>query len=118
MKKNGKSYIIGSVSGFANGLFGSGGGSIVVPCMEKFLGIPTHEAHATAIAVILPLSAVSMFFYLGKAELELWPVVLTCAGGSVGGFAGAKLLKKLSAAWIHKIFGLCMAVASIKMIFG
>ena len=55
--------LIGLVTGFANGLFGSGGGTIAVPAMEKLLKTKTHMAHATAIAIILPLSVLSALIY-------------------------------------------------------
>ena len=110
------SVIIGIVTGFANGLFGSGGGTIVVPAMEKFLKIEPHKAHATAIAIILPLSILSMFIYLNKGNLEWFNIVLISVGGMVGGFVGSKLLNKISDKWLHKIFGFFMIVAAVKMI--
>ncbi|MBD9220508.1 MAG: sulfite exporter TauE/SafE family protein [Clostridiales bacterium] len=68
--KNGrKTILIGIITGFANGLFGSGGGTVVVPCMEKYLGIDAHKSHATAIAVILPLSVLSAVIYFFKANI-------------------------------------------------
>ena len=48
--------LIGIVTGAANGLFGAGGGTILVPALEKFLKIEAHKAHATALAAIFPLS--------------------------------------------------------------
>ncbi len=59
-----KSGIIGIATGMANGLFGSGGGTIVVPAMVYLLDADDHTAHATAISVILPLTLVSAFFYI------------------------------------------------------
>jgi len=43
MTKNWKELLIGMVTGFANGLFGSGGGTIVVPAMERFLHVEEHK---------------------------------------------------------------------------
>ena len=84
MTKKCKRTAIGLVTGFANGLFGSGGGTIVVPAMERFLGEEEHKAHATAIAVILPLSLLSLGVYLWKADLgAVWRIALwASAGGS------------------------------------
>ena len=114
--KNGKAMLIGAVTGFANGLFGSGGGTIVVPCMERFLDIEEHKAHATAIAIILPLSLLSIAFYVWKTDV-LWSVALYASlGGVVGGYIGAKLLNKLSGVWLHRIFGLFMIIAAVRMI--
>ena len=47
----------------------------------------------------------------------LWSVALYASlGGVIGGFIGAKLLNKLSGIWLHRIFGIFMIVAAIRMI--
>ena len=111
-----KSIIIGLVTGLANGLFGSGGGTIVVPCMEKFLDVDAHKAHATAIAIILPLSIISIFVYMRNVDIQWMKIVMVSIGGIVGGYVGAKLLCKVSGKWLHRIFGFCMIVAAVRMI--
>lgn len=57
---------IGFVTGIINGLFGSGGGTLIVPALVFILGIEDYKAHATAISIILPLSIISTFIYLKK----------------------------------------------------
>lgn len=110
------SSIIGIITGFANGLFGSGGGTIVVPAMERFLKIEEHKAHATAIAIILPLSVLSAFIYLKNGSIE-WKIVLFVSiGGMIGGYIGAKFLNKIPSKWLHRIFGGFMIVAAVRMI--
>ena len=110
------SSIIGIITGFANGLFGSGGGSIVVPAMERFLKISTHKAHATAIAIILPLSILSAFIYVRGDVAPISTIIYVSIGGVLGGAVGAKLLCKISSKWLHRIFGLVIVTASIRMI--
>lgn len=112
-----KKLLVGIVTGFANGLFGSGGGTIVVPAMERFLGVEEHKAHATAIAVILPLSVLSLLIYLWKTDVsEVWQLALwASAGGLAGGVAGAKLLAKVSGLWLHCIFGAFMLAAAVRI---
>ena len=118
MTQKWKKLLIGIITGFANGLFGSGGGTIVVPAMERFLGVEEHKAHATAIAVILPLSVLSLGIYVWKTGLhEVWQIALwASAGGLVGGVVGAKLLSKVSGIWLHRIFGGFMIAAAVRMI--
>jgi uncharacterized membrane protein YfcA len=106
----------GIVTGAANGLFGAGGGTILVPALEKFVKVETHKAHATALAVILPLSLFSLFFYFRGAEIPWGTILWISAGGVAGGFLGAKLLNRLKTPWLHKIFGVFMAVAAVRMI--
>lgn len=113
-----KSIFIGMVTGFANGLFGSGGGTIVVPCLQRILGVETHRSHATAIAIILPLSLLSIVIYFGRVEISWGTVCVVSAGGLLGGYVGAKLLTKLSGNWLHKIFGIFMLIAAVRMVIG
>ena len=84
MGEKGKIRLTGLVTGFVNGLFGSGGGTLVVPAMERFLHVETHKAHATAIAVILPLSVLSLLIYFWQGEMA-WQVALWASGGGIIG---------------------------------
>ncbi len=111
-----KYALIGVVTGMANGLFGSGGGTIAVPAMVHFLGAEEHKAHATAISVILPLTVVSSAFYISKGYAD-WGLTLKVAlGGMAGGYIGAKLLNKCPDRLLRKIFALFMAAAGVRMI--
>lgn len=103
------------ITGLANGLFGSGGGTVVVPCMEKYLDINAHKSHATAIAIILPLSVLSAAIYIFKADVPWAEAAAVSVGGVVGGFIGAKLLNKISGRWLHIIFGVAMLAAAVRM---
>ena len=109
---------IGLVTGFANGLFGSGGGTIVVPAMERFLNVEEHKAHATAIAIILPLSVLSLAVYFWRTGLgEVWRIAFWASvGGLAGGVVGARLLRRVSGIWLHRIFGAFMLAAAVRMI--
>lgn len=112
-----KCSIIGTMAGILNGLFGSGGGTIVVPAMIHYLNIDDHKAHATAVAIILPLTVVSSFFYIYNSYIDWSLVIKTAIGGIIGGYIGAKLLKVLPDKYLRKIFGLFMIFASIRMVF-
>ncbi len=112
-----KYAIIGLVTGVANGLFGSGGGTIAVPAMVLLLGAEDHKAHATAISIILPLTVVSSFFYIWNGYVN-WPLTLNVTlGGIVGGYLGAKLLSICPAGILRKIFAVFMILAAIRLIF-
>lgn len=111
-----KKIIIGIVTGFINGLFGSGGGTIAVPAFQKLLGIEPHKSHATVIALILPLSIISAFVYLRKVDIEWAGVLWVSIGGIAGGYIGASILNKISTKWLHRIFGAFMIAAAVRMI--
>ncbi|MCL2703984.1 MAG: sulfite exporter TauE/SafE family protein [Defluviitaleaceae bacterium] len=108
--------VIGTGAGLLNGLFGSGGGALVVPASRRFLGVNAHEAHASAIAVMLPMTAVSAVFYAVRTRPDIWQVLIVSVGGLAGGFLGAKLLPKLPPLALRRIFGVFIIAAAIKMI--
>jgi len=106
----------GLVAGAVNGLFGSGGGIIVVPAMVHLLKVEEHKAHATAIAVILPLTCVSAFFYITHNYVDWGLSVKVIIGGIAGGYIGARLLKKCPSGILRKVFAVFMMVAAVKML--
>jgi uncharacterized membrane protein YfcA len=111
-----KFLIIGALTGTANGLFGSGGGTIAVPAMILILGMEDHKAHATAISIILPLTIISSFFYISNGYFNwnlTWKVTL---GGIAGGYIGARLLNKCPTNILGKVFAVFIAIASIRML--
>lgn len=112
-----KYILIGIAAGVANGLFGSGGGTIAVPAMVFLLDEDEHKAHATALLIILPLTLVSTYFYLSQNYVN-WNITWKAmAGGVVGGAIGAFLLNKCPSKILRKIFGIFMILAAIRMIF-
>ncbi len=108
---------VGIAAGIANGLFGSGGGTIAVPAMVFLLGEEEHRAHATAILIILPLTLVSTYFYLSKSFVD-WNITWRAmVGGAAGGAIGALILNKFPAGILRKLFGIFMIIAALRMIF-
>jgi len=109
-----KKFAAGLVAGIINGLMGSGGGITIVLSLEKIFKLQAQKAHATAVAVMLPLTVVSCGIYLVLYDLELATAFWVTLGGGAGGIVGAKFLKKLSAGWLHKVFGGIMIFAAIR----
>lgn len=112
------SALVGTIVGFANGLLGSGGGALLIPALQKFFNFETHKSHATAVAIILPISILSALIYVYGESVDWRAVLWVTAGGVPGGFIGALLLNKISAVWLHRIFGAFMMIAALKMIRG
>jgi len=107
---------IGLVCGLINGVLGAGGGMIVVPSLEHFLKLSPHKAHATAISIILPVTIVSSFFYFRYGLFNRSTLIVVLAG-MLGGFTGAKFLKKLSGKTIRIIFAISLIAAGVRMLW-
>ena len=106
----------GCLAGLINGLFGGGGGMIVVPMLISLLGFAPKEAHATAILIILPLSLVSGLIYAIFGNLNVQVAIPVSIGVLAGGVIGAFLLSKLSSKIVVIIFSIVMAAAGVKML--
>ena len=117
MKNLGKIILSGAITGMLNGLFGSGGGVAAVLILKKLFKCNTKEAHATAIMIILPLSITSIIIYFMKSHISVPTAIYTSTGGIIGGFIGARLLKKIKSIWLTKIFGIVMIIGAVRMLF-
>lgn len=107
---------IGLIAGVINGLFGSGGGTLVVPALVFLIGLKDYKAHATAISVILPLTIISTIIYLKNNMIEFDIALIVALGGILGSFIGAKLLKKVPTKILRKIFGTIIVITALRMI--
>jgi hypothetical protein len=100
--------IIGLVGGVTSGMFGVGGGIIMVPAMVLLLSPPVRDikqAIGTSLLVIVPtaLMAMSKHFKLGNVD---WRLALALAPMAiVGGYLGAWLTTQISADNLKRVFG-------------
>ena len=102
--------------GVINGFFGGGGGMLCVPFLEGVLKKPAKTAHATAILVILPVTAVSALVYILNGGFDFRVGGFAGGGVVLGGLLGAILLSKMSNAAVRLIFALVMILLGLKMI--
>lgn len=116
MKKAIKNAAVGAVSGFAAGLFGSGGGIAVVEGLER-TGVDEKKAHATSLAVIFPVSAVSAALYTAGGHVPLISTLWLCGGAAAGGILGAFCLKRVGVRLLNNLFTLLMLAAGLRMLF-
>lgn len=116
-KNNIKLITLGFVTGIVNGIFGSGGGTIIVPALVLFCGLKDYKAHATAISIILPLTVISTAIYLFKNTIPLKMSLLVVVGGLVGSYLGAKMLNKVPTNILSKVFGGVIIYTAVRMIW-
>lgn len=118
-KKNVKNnfflILSGALIGMVNGMLGGGGGMICVPILEKVLKLSKKESHATAIAVIFPLSFVSALVYTITGQIEKFPFFIVI-GVVVGGIIGSFVLKLMPPKFLRFIFAVVMFVGGIRLI--
>ena len=108
---------LGGCAGFINGFLGGGGGVLVVALLLTCLCLPQKNAQATALLIILPLTAVSAAVYLLSGNVQ-WDVTLwTTLGVVIGGIVGALLLSRLRGNTAKIIFAVVLIAGGVKMLF-
>ncbi len=112
MKK--KYLLTGAVVGFVNGLLGGGAGAILVPILGKYFHLAPQKALATSLAVLLPLSCVSVLLYWLQGNVDLLTAVPYVCGGAVGGIVGGKYFPKIQVSYLQKGFSLLLLVSAFR----
>jgi uncharacterized membrane protein YfcA len=103
--------------GFTNGLFGAGGGLILILFIENFFGLKEKKAHATCTFIILLLCIVGSYLMIkNNNKIDFNTVMFICLGEIIGGFIGSKLLNTINNSWLKKIFAAVIIISAVKII--
>lgn len=87
--------VLGLCSGILTGLFGAGGGFIITPALNIFLGLPYNFAVGTSTCQILGASSFALWHHLDRRVLGLRIAALTAAGVPFGSFFGVLVVNNL-----------------------
>lgn len=111
--------LIGVSAGISSGLFGIGGGIIIVPLVLYFFKVPQQSAIATSlISLLLPVGSLGLLQYYrsGFVNPENLKIGLTIAAGMlIGTFFGAKLATSLQAEILSKMFAVFLIIVAIRI---
>ena len=107
---------IGLVAGVLSGLFGIGGGVLIVPALMYVAGMPIKTATGTSLgALLLPVGLLGAWAYYQAGNLD-WRASLTVAVGLFfGAFVGAKLTQSMSPHLLQRLFAVFLAVMAVRM---
>ncbi len=109
--------LIGLVSGITSGLFGVGGGLVMVPAMMFFMGLPIKTAIGTSLVVIIPTALASAGKHYSQGNVN-WPTALSLAPTAIaGGYLGAWLTTQLPAENLKRAFGGFMILVGARLLF-
>ena len=114
MTKEGKQRLAGAVTGVTNGLFGGGGGMVLLPLLTKWDGMEQKSAFAACVAAILPISCVSAAVYLFRVRPDLVTVLPYLLGGAVGGVISGLTFEKVPVKVLKIVFGLFLLYGGVR----
>ncbi|WP_353826636.1 sulfite exporter TauE/SafE family protein [Agromyces sp. SYSU T0242] len=110
--------VVGVLGGLLSGLFGVGGGLIMVPLLMVLAGMDQRRASATSLVAIVPTALVGSIAYLVNGQVDLVAALLVAAGGIVGGWIGAGLLARLPLEWLRWLFIALLVVVAVRLALG
>lgn len=109
--------VLGMTTGFMSGLFGIGGGILMVPGLLFIAKFDSRRAHATSLAAMLPMAVSGLVTYVVNDTVD-WPVVGLLSLGSVfGAFVGTSLLTRLSRRALAIAFAVPLLIAAVRLLF-
>lgn len=107
---------VGVAGGLLSGLFGVGGGIVMVPLLIWLTGMDQRQASATSLLAIVPASAAGMITYLTGSAVNLMAGVLIAVGGVIGAQLGAALLARLPIRLLRWLFVALMLVVAVRTV--
>lgn len=113
-KKKRNAMLAGASAGIVNGLFGAGGGMLLVPLLTRLCGLEERKTFATALSVVLPLCLVSLGVYCLHGAVDwttAWPYLV---GGFFGGIGGGLLLRRMPVRLLHGALGLLILWGAVR----
>jgi uncharacterized membrane protein YfcA len=104
--------LTGVVGGLLSGLFGIGGGIIMVPMLISVARMDQRHAAATSLVAIIPTAIAGSLTYLANGQIDLIAGLIIAVGAVGGAIIGSALLKRIPLVWLRWMFiALTLAVA-------
>ena len=106
--------LAGAAAGSVTGLFGAGGGMVLVPLLTMAPGLRKESVFPTSVAIILPICLVSVLAAWASGQLYVRGVFPYLAGSALGGLAAGMLGSKIPLRWLHRSLGLLILWGGIR----
>lgn len=110
--------IIGTLAGLFSGLFGVGGGVVMVPLLMLWLGYGAREATGTSLAAIVVIAAVATVTHAGYGNVDVAKALLVGLPAVAGVLAGTWLQQRVPQRAIALAFSLVLAGVAVRMVVG
>jgi len=109
---------IGFVSGILSGLFGIGGGVVIVPALILLARMTPITATGTSLAaLLLPVGALGAWEYYRKGHLNIPAALFVALGLFLGAWIGARLAQNLSPIQLKRTFAVFLVLVAGRMWF-
>jgi len=111
--------IIGIIAGTLSGLFGIGGGIVIIPALMFLKGFPQLKAQGTSLIAMLPPVGILAFIeYYKKGNTDIFAGVIICITMVISAKFGGQLANIIPMGIMKKSFGIFVIIVGIKTFLG
>jgi uncharacterized membrane protein YfcA len=107
----------GLAAGVAGGLFGVGGGLVLIPILTGFFQFSQHQAHGTSLAVIGATAVVSVFVYAAHGNVAWWTALFVAIASIFTARVGARMATRLTPHRLAKAFAIFLLLVAIRLLW-
>ena len=111
-----KLAVIGTVAGMFSGLFGVGGGTVIVPLLILWFAYGEHEATGTSLAAIVVIAILGTIVQGAYGNVDIGKGMLVGIPAVGGVVAGTSLQQRLSGRTVSLIFAALLVVVAIDLL--
>lgn len=108
------SAVAGFAAGAVNGLFGAGGGMVLVPLLTALTDLEEDEIFPSSVCIILPICLVSLTVIALTTGLAFSQAVPYLIGSAAGGVLAGLLGKKIPTVWLHRALGILILWGGVR----
>lgn len=112
-------FVVACICGVASGMFGIGGGVLLVPLLALLYGFSQHRAQGTSLVALIAPTGVLAFIAYARKGFVSWPAgLLLIPGVFLGGIAGGRLAEKLQPHRMRQVFAGILFALGAWQVFG
>lgn len=101
-------------AGLLNGLFGGGGGLVLIPGLAKFAKVQEQQLFPTSVLVMLPVSLLTLLLSAPVRELPWQEAMPYLLGSGIGGILAGLAGKRIPVLWLHRILGIMLLWGGVR----
>ena len=114
-------FLVWLIVGFAGGVLGGmgmGGGTVLIPLLTTFCGVPQHMAQSVNLLTFLPMSIVSLRVHAQNGLLDAKGAVWMMIPATLLSVAGALFVQKVAPSALRMAFGVFLCILSLYQFYG
>jgi uncharacterized membrane protein YfcA len=112
-------FAIGVFAGILSGLFGIGGGVVIVPALIYIAGFRQHLATGTSLAVLLPpIGVAAAYEYYRNGNVNIRAAAIVAIAVLIGGWVGAVIANRMAGPQLRLAFGIFVVGLGVYLVYG